>query len=121
MKTFAILALILVSFNALAARNWKSNGRISDDVARTLEEYKLLRIKYPHVFIQEINEAQFDTARVQTFSWSYIGNTTCEADDPRLEAKTHKSSLCLRDPAIPFPICSFSTSKALKDEDPCRN
>lgn len=120
-KVIALVALMIISMNAFASRNWKQNGKIGDDRADTLEEYRSLRAKYPHVFIQEINESQFQSARVQTFSWSYIGNTVCEPDDERLEAKTHKSTLCMKDPAIPFPLCSFSTSRNPRDEDPCRN
>ena len=119
MKTFALLALILVSFNAIAARNWKLNGDHTIESASDITEYRALRAKYPNIFIQEIDESKFHKAQVDSFGWTYIGNTLCESDDPRLEAITHSSILCMK--AGNFPVCGFNILRAPKDEDPCRN
>ncbi len=120
MKSFGLIALILVSLNAFAARNWVLDGSHTTEVANDRAEYRALRAKYPDIFIQEIDEARFYRAQVDSYGWKYIGNTTCESDDPRLETITHSSSLCMKT-GTPIPLCAFSLRKSPKDEDPCHN
>lgn len=119
MKTFGLFLLIFVSLSAGAARNWKRTDLHTLEKAKTLEEYHALRAKYPEIFIQEINEAQFYSAKVETFGWVYIGSTVCDPSDERLTTTTHKSSLCLKDANFPIPLCAGNLSSTPRDEDPC--
>lgn len=119
MKFLLALTVLLLSAEAFSARSWKKNGFHTVERASNLPEYRELRRKYPEVFIQEINEAQFKSAKVETTGWSFIGSTVCEPNDPRLEEKTHKATLCLKDPSIPIPLCTFSLGGSPKDIDPC--
>jgi hypothetical protein len=118
MKTLSVLAFVLISLNVFAGGSWKRNNYHTVEKANNITEYRALRAKYPQIFIQEIDESRFKSAKVESFGWTYIGSTVCEANDPRLETITHKSNLCM-DSGLPIPLCAGNIPHALPEVDPC--
>lgn len=92
MKATLILVCLLFSTLSFAQERWTLSTRTWES-AKNPKEVKALQKRYPE-YMKDIRNVY--SATIFFSLWSYVGETTCEAGDPRLEWRNVYVSKCIQ-------------------------
>jgi hypothetical protein len=108
-------AVTLAQYDQKISSTWKLTSRTTDRATNT-QEFASLAQEYPE-YLSKFDPSKITSAEIDISIYSFIGSTTCTANDPRLTFLSVYYDVCegtAHDTTCEVPVMIMPT-----DRDPC--
>lgn len=123
MKNILFSFFLLLPINFIFASNrigeWEQQNKQHFEASNTEEVIQLFN-DWPSIF-KEYNPNEYDTASLFITEYKWVGDSTCQPNDPRLFANQISFTLCYKSENGMIGACSMSGIRHLPMHDPCHN